>query len=401
MKTSTTATVAIIGAGIGGLTLAIALRRRGIDAQVFEQAPELVAVGAAVALSSNGVRVLEGLGLGERLQEVATVPTGLIIRHGRSGKPLYQYGNRAEYREDFGSNYYGLHRADLQKVLIDAWGHDRVHLGHRLDSLDEIGERIRLTFTNGTEVDADFVVGADGAKSIVQQHVNGKSYIRYSGQSGFRGLVPTEKVPNLPDPMAIQFWVGPNGHVLHYAIDGGRTINFLAVIDAPAEWNSPEWVMPGRTLDELLGAFDGWHPDVLRMLSAVPVSPRWGLFVRDTLPRWSRGRTVLLGDAAHAMVPHQGQGANQTLEDAAALAHAFEDLASTSPETAFGDYERRRRGHTRAVQQASWVTGQMMRISDQDDGADFADTMTRVPDVLQWIHSHDPNQVATTPAAQR
>lgn len=380
--------VAIIGAGIGGLTLAIALRRRGIEARVFEQASQMGEVGAAVAIAANGVRILERLGLGEQLAQVSTVPSELTVRSGRTGSVLYRYGSRESYTARFGATFYGLHRAKLQAFLLDACGETNIELEHRLLRLTDLGERVRLHFANGTEVDADFVVGADGAKSVVQQCVSGGSQLRYSGQSGYRGLVPVECVAELPDPMAVQYWVGPHGHVLHYAIDGGATINFLAVIDAPAQWDQPEWTAPGQ-LSELLSAFDGFHPSVVELLGAVPVSPRWGLFVREPLPRWSSGRVVLLGDAAHAMVPHQGQGANQTIEDAAALAHAFTLMDLKSLEVAFSWYEHRRRGRARAVQRASMVTGEVLRLNEDRDESRLAMALQRAPAVLDWIHGYD------------
>ena len=232
-----------------------------------------------------------------------------------------------------------------------AFGADHLHLGRRVESLREDGSGLRVCCSSGDEFDASLVVGADGVHSIVRQWVTGGDEPLYSGPTGFRGLVPAERVPQLPDRGSLQFWMGQGAHLLHYPISGGALINFLAVIDGPDQWTAPAWM---ETADEgaHLAPFEGWHPAVIEMLSAVPQSPRWGLFARRPLASWSRGPAVLLGDAAHAMLPHLGQGANQTIEDAAVLAVELDcgpDVLS-----AVRRYERRRRARTRKVQLLSW-----------------------------------------------
>ena len=206
------------------------------------------------------------------------------------------------------------------------------------------------------------MAGADGAHSRVRRWITGGNHEpRYSQTSGFRGLVPADRLPGLPDPGALQFWVGPGAHLLHYPIAGGRLINFLAVIEGPAQWTAPAWMesaAPGAHLE----AFTGWHPAVTQMLTAVPQSPRWGLFTLPPLRRWNQGPVVLLGDAAHAMLPHQGQGAGQAIEDAAVLAAEL-DGAADLPE-ALRRYHHRRRVRTRQVQAASWVASAALHLPD-------------------------------------
>ena len=275
--------IVIVGAGVGGLTLALLLRRRGLAADVVEQAPELREAGAAIALASNATRVLAHLGLGGDLARLSTEPAAVIHRDGRDGHPISAHPMGRWYRRTFGAPFYGLHRIDLQQLLAGAWGPGHLHLGCRVEALEERGGAVRVRCGSGATFDADLVVGADGVHSHVRSWVAGGREPVYSQTSGFRGLVPAGRLPSLPDPGALQFWMGPGAHLLHYPIAGGRLINFLAVVEGPRQWTAPAWMeaaAPGSHLE----AFTGWDP------------------------------------AAHAMLPHQGQGANQAIEDAAVLA---------------------------------------------------------------------------------
>jgi salicylate hydroxylase len=378
--------IVIIGAGVGGLTLALLLRRRGVVAEVLEQAPELREVGAAVALSANATRVLRYLGLSDGLARVGTEPTELIHRDGRDGSRISAHPVSGWYLRTFGESFYGLHRIALQQLLGNAWGSEHLHLGCRMETLEEHDGSIRVRCASGAAFDADLVVGADGVHSQVRRWVTGGDEPVYSSTSGFRGLVPVDLLPRLPDPGAIQFWMGPGAHLLHYPIAGGSVINFLAVIEGPDQWTASAWMEvaePGAHLE----AFAGWHPAVTEMLSAVPQSPRWGLFALPPLRHWSRGPVVLIGDAAHAMLPHHGQGANQTIEDAAALADELGGEGDII--AALRRYEDRRRVRARQVQLASWATSQALHLPDGDAARRRDADLARLPQWLAWIHGHD------------
>src|SRR5215467_96110 len=284
LMSSSSMRIVIVGAGVGRLTLALLLRRRGMVAEVVEQAQELREVGAAIALASNATRVLRHLGLDDDLARLSTEPAQLIHRDGRDGHPISAHPMGDWYRSAFGAPFFGLHRVALQQLLADAWGPRHLHLGCRVDTLEERGEAVRIHCASGAVFDSDLVVAADGVHPAVRSWVaSGSDEPRYSQTSGFRGLVPAGRLPSLPDPGALQFWVGPGAHLLHYPIAGGSLINFLAVVEGPRQWTAPAWMeaaAPGSHLE----AFTGWDP------------------------------------AAHAMLPHQGQGANQAIEDAAVLA---------------------------------------------------------------------------------
>lgn len=402
-------TIAIIGAGIGGLTLAIALRRLGIDATLFEQTGELREIGAAVALSANATRVFERFGLGDELAEHGFEVSDLIYRDGRDGQVIARHAAGDTYRARYGAPYVGIHRADLQQTLSGAAGMERIRLGRRLVGIDDEGAfdggPARLRFDDGSKVEADLVIGADGARSFMRQWMLGYDDALYSGCSGFRGIVPRSSLAALPDPTAIQYWVGPHGHLLHYPIGSGD-INFLLVERSPSPWPARDWKLPARP-GEQLDRFADWHPAVVEMISAVPTSARWGLFHRPPLNRWSRGRVVLLGDAAHALVPHHGQGANQSVEDAVVLAgclaQVFTDQARTQQTgratngpaaprllKAVRAYEALRIDRTRRVQYASITTADVLHLPDgamadaRNARLASAERMTRH---LDWIHA--------------
>ena len=378
--------IVIVGAGIGGLTLALLLRRRGVVAEVLERAPELREVGAAVGLSANATRVLQHLGLGDGMAQLSTEPTELIHRDGRDGHRIAAHPVGRWYRDAFGAPWCGMHRIALQQLLVSAWGPEHLQLGCQVTTLEERDGGIRVRCASGAVFDADLVVGADGVHSQVRRWLTGGDHAIYSATSGFRGLVPAGLLPQLPDPGALQFWMGPGAHLLHYPIAGGSLINFLAVVEGPRQWTAPAWMedaQPGAHLE----AFAGWHPAVTEMIGAVPQSPRWGLFALPPLRHWSRGPVVLLGDAAHAMLPHQGQGANQTIEDAvvlgAELAGADDILA------ALRRYEVRRRVRTRQVQLASWETSAALHLPDGPAAQRRDAGLARLPERLAWIHGYD------------
>lgn len=381
--------VVVAGAGIGGLALGIAAARAGLEVDLFEQADELREVGAAVALSANGTRVLHDLGVGERLDAVSTQPTELIYRDGRSGERIAAHPGAAAYRERFGAPYWGIHRVDLQQTLADAFvevaGLEHLHLDSTVAGVDAEGGTLRLA--DGTEVTGDVVVGADGVHSTVREHVLGPgSGPVYSGTSAFRGLVPVADLPSLPDPHAIQFWAGPRAHLLHYALgEHDDTVNFFAVLCGPESWEGGNREVADG---ELLDGFAGWHPAVTEMLAAVPQSPRWPLLSQPPLQRWTRGRVALIGDACHAMLPHHGQGANQSIEDAAVLvgllAEHGRDVGG-----ALERYPRLRRARTRAVAASAWETGTLLHLDDADPRLDERDKRFThyLPD-NDWVHAH-------------
>jgi salicylate hydroxylase len=242
------------------------------------------------------------------------------------------------------------------------------------------------------------VIGADGVRSSVRRFIAGTPGVRYSRTSAFRGIVPTSSLRALPDPEALQFWMGPDAHLLHYAI--GKTaeaINFFAVVEGPESWpHGDRWVVnaaPG----EATRAFANWHPAVTEMINAGWVDKRWGLFVVQQPRRWHAARTVLIGDAAHGMLPHQGQGANTTIEDAVTLAELLARRRQPLPDV-FAAYERLRKARTRTIQRASWATNSALHLGDGDALERRNTMLARFPERFGWIHSFDALESASAAA---
>ena len=270
----------------------------------------------------------------------------------------------------------------------------RLHLGRRVVGLAERDGAVALTFADGGTTEAQIVIAADGVRSVARRAVAGVDGLVYSRTSGFRGILPVSRLPSLPDPQAIQFWMGPSAHLLHYAIGGdGGHVNFLAVVEGPREWAHPEKGLAETNGAEALECFAGWHPAVTEMISAASHEARWGLFLATPLRSWRRGRIALLGDAAHAMLPHHGQGANTTIEDAVTLA----ELLAARPDDLEGvldDYEALRQPRTRAIQRASWTGNRALHLPDGAETAKRDALVARFPERFGWIHAFDALETA-------
>jgi salicylate hydroxylase len=261
-----------------------------------------------------------------------------------------------------------------------------------------------LEFANGRVERADIVVGADGVRSTVRRWVTGADDAIYTGTSAFRGIVPVENLQSLPDPHAIQFWMGPDAHLLHYAIGGnGEPVNFFAVVETPRIWlHDGSIVEVGE--DVPVASFRGWHPAVTEMIRAASSPIRWGLFAVRPLLRWYHGRVVILGDAAHGMLPHHGQGANTSIEDAFALAGLLVE-GRGDLEATFSRYQAMRRARTRTIQRSAWVTSGLLHLPDGPSAQARDRKVARVARDFGWIHEYDVQKelqkIGCAPAALR
>jgi salicylate hydroxylase len=321
-----TARIAVIGAGIGGLAAACALREQGFEVHVYERAGELGEVGAGLQLGPNAVKVLRALGIEEQLRPLAFEPTNIVSvawddAHLRFREPL-----KASAAAQFGAPYLTVHRADLHALLQATLPAESIHLDGQCTGASSFDGMAVATFADGREAEADIVVGADGINSAVRQSLFGAQPARYTQQMAWRCIVPIDCVPTDIGPgKSVKIgrdeyvgWIGPDGHVICYPIRGGELYNIFAG-HVSEEWVEESWSVPS-SVEELLSGYRGWNAALIEMFGQVRHCYKWGIRDRDPLARWTQGRVTLLGDAAHPMMPTLAQGAAITLEDAYALA---------------------------------------------------------------------------------
>jgi salicylate hydroxylase len=335
--------IAIVGAGIGGLTAALALLKAGHRVRVYEQAPKLAEVGAGLSLSPTAVHGLNALGLHEALERHAYQPEDQAVRHYQDARPLQWINRGRALVERYGERYYLIHRADLHDSLAEAVraaDPDAIVLDRRCTRIEDAGSRVRIEFADGSTAVADLLVGADGSRSIVRNALFGDGAPKYTGYIAWRGLVPMDRVPrSMLDPPSGIF-IGPGHLVNRYPVRGGQLLNLVAFAER-ADWTEEGWSIRS-TREELLREFEGWHPDILHIMSEVPPDQlfKWGLFDREPLASWHQGRSALLGDAAHPVLPFLGHGAVLAIEDGVVLARALGSAESL--EEALRRYESAR-----------------------------------------------------------
>ncbi|TDV49666.1 FAD-dependent monooxygenase [Actinophytocola oryzae] len=369
--------VAVVGAGIGGLAVAGALLRKGFQVDVYEQAAALRDVGAGMHLGCNGSRILRRWGFGAWLDRAGVRPVALEVRAWDDGRTLNRQVMGEDWVAEFGTPYHTIHRADLQRILVEHAAGARVRLNHRLTGFTDRGDGVRLSFASGRTATADVLVGADGMHSVVRGAVAGHERPVFSGTSAFRGMVPAGSVPDLP-PETMFLWVGAGARLLCYPVSGGRFLTFVAVVPDPGS-GTESWSSEGDPA-ELQALFERWHPHARALVGAVRETRRWGLYDRQPLESWGTGRVTLLGDAAHPMLPHHGQGANQALEDAVALAHF---LHTDEPGAGLRRYEDLRRPHTARVQLGSRGSGSL-RVRPGGGGE-----LASLVEDTSWIQRYD------------
>ncbi|MFM0068916.1 FAD-dependent monooxygenase [Paraburkholderia aspalathi] len=380
--------IAIVGAGITGLSLAAALGRCGIDFEIFEQAPGFDEIGAGLQLAPNAVRLLNRLGLAERLSDVAVRSTALEMRRWDRGDVAARMPLGVECEALFGAPYYLLTRPDLHTLLLGLVPQEKVRVGMTCTALQETPDGVELHFADGTVTTADAVVGADGIHSSVR-----RQWIRdepkFSGQTVYRGLVPAERLSFLFDEPKSIIWAGPGKHIICYPVAAGRLVNFVATVPA-REWHAESWSEPAK-VEDVVDAFAGWDPTIEVLLESADKVTRWALHLRDTAPRWSSRHVTLAGDAAHPMMPFMAQGANQGIEDAMALAAALRQSSLDGIPAALHRYETARRPRTIEVQQrsAAMATTFHSADGDQQKRRDGEMNGSRALHAMEWIFGHD------------
>jgi salicylate hydroxylase len=391
--------IAIVGAGIGGLTAALALLRLGFEVRVYEQTQVLGEIGAGVQISPNGTRVFSLLGLDAAIEGIASQPLGKRVRLWNSGQTWNLFDLGSVSRERYGHPYLTMHRADLHRVLLDAvraLDPEAVRLGVRITGV-RLGAQGATPLGEGGDLpEADVLVGADGVHSPIRHSIFGGDSPRFSGIIAWRGVIPAERLPShLRDPYGYN-WVGPGAHVIHYPLRRQQLFNFVGAVERQG-WEVESWSHRGRT-EDCLADFAGWHEDVQHLIRAIETPYKWALMVRDPMPRWGEGRMTLLGDACHPTLPFLAQGAVMALEDGYVLARCL-DAHREDPAAGLRRYEAARQDRTARIVLGSSANAKRFHNPALGHAAGAADYVDRewqedkVKERYDWLFDYRVDEV--------
>ena len=379
--------IAIVGGGLAGLAAAQSLKVFGIKTEVFEAAPALGEIGAAVNISPQAVKALQAIGLADEIAAVGTASPGIYTRNMQTGEFL-EFHDRHKAAQRFGAPYFTFHRADLLDALATGLDRNAIHLGHRLVGLEEQSDRVGLAFENGARVEAEFVIGADGVRSVIRHALYGADNPTYTGQMVWRALLNSADVPfEAVEPTGHVQWVGPGCHLLAYYIRGKKMVNIVTQEDTD-KWVEEGWSTRGDSAEMRL-SFPNPEPRLKLLLSVVTECSKWGLFTRPLTRNWGRGRIQLIGDAAHAMLPNAGQGAGQAFEDSYILGRWLE--ACPDPIEAFANFRRVRIPRVHGVQRLSLANARFKHMRDSAVQKESITTgKTSVHGNADWVYGYDP-----------
>ncbi|MFM9270420.1 FAD-dependent monooxygenase [Halomonas elongata] len=353
--------IGICGGGIGGLCAALALRRQGHEAVVFERARQFLRIGADVNLTPNAVRALDRLGVGEVLRETAARPTHRISRTWDTGEETSRLPMSEAAEQRYGAPQLTIHRGDLLTALEASLPQEAIRLGKQAERIED-GEPMRIHFADGGHEDVDLVIGGDGIHSAVRRELFGEDRPEFTGLVSYRAVVPRTAVPEVENLDAFTKWWGPTPdiQVVVFPLTRGEEV-FVFATTPQDDWREESWTLPGD-VEELREVYKDFHPDVRALLAACDSVTKSALYVREPMSRWSVGHATLLGDAAHPMVPFMAQGACMAIEDAVVLSRCLEGVGRDDLTSALERYEQARKERTAQVQRGSrandWLKGE-------------------------------------------
>jgi salicylate hydroxylase len=391
--------ILICGAGLGGLSAALALLQRGHRVRVLEQAPALRELGAGIQLSANANRVLFNLGLGEALTRVASTAAGKRIRLWNTGQtwPLFDLGAQSLSR--YGYPYLTIYRADLHAALVDAVRAIdplAIELNAKVQTVRQEGETVIATLADGTTRRGRALAGADGVHSRIRAGLFGADDAAFSGTLAWRGVIPASRLPaHLREPYAVN-WIGPGAHVIHYPLRRGELVNFVGILER-GDWQVESWTEQG-SIEECLADFARWHEDVHTLIRALDQPFKWALMLREPLPVWTRGRITLLGDACHPTLPMLASGAAMAIEDGYILARCVDEMAG-GIERALTRYEALRMDRTARVVRGSAENARRFHnpaLAHADGAAAYVErewNEDKVRERYEWLFTYDVDTV--------
>ncbi len=391
--------VLIAGGGLGGLTTALCLHQAGHEVSIFESAPALLEIGAGIQLGGNAVRVLDSLGLRERLDAVSVRPEAIQFRLFETGEILHEVQQGRAYEERYGVPYLHIHRGDLHGILARAFraaAPDAVHLDARVTGFSETTDGVTLRLADGRIFEGDVLVGADGIRSAIRDQILGGTEANWTGNAAWRATVETKRLPADFMETVVSNFVGPRKHMVVYYLRRGELVNMVGVVENDT-WREEAWNVKAPW-EELESDFEGWCDTVRTLIEAVPRDEcyRWALFNRIPVDDWSTDRATLLGDAAHATLPFMASGAAMAIEDARVLQRALDQESSVA--AGLQCYQRNRLERTARVVNASTA---MQHAYHQPDAEAFRRQFAAVREAAsqgeappdQWLGEYDANTV--------
>ncbi|SNT18597.1 salicylate hydroxylase [Noviherbaspirillum humi] len=371
--------IGIVGAGIGGLTAAIALRRFGHDVVVFEHAKKFMRVGADINLTPNAVRALDGLGIGEAIRRTAARPTHRISRTWDSGEETSRLEMADSAEQKYGAPQLTIHRADLLAALAEQFPLEQVLFDKHASAVREDDAGVTVDFTDGRTHRVDVLIGADGIHSAVRTAIFGAEKPRFTGIVAFRAVVPAARVAGVPNLGAFTKWWGPNpsSQIVTFPLNRGEDV-FIFATTPQDTWHLESWTTQG-SVEELRDSYAAFHPEARALLAACDEVLKTALYERDPMPSWIRGSVALMGDACHPMLPFMAQGAGMAIEDAVVLARELEKVGCREEvSAALQHYEAQRLERASRIQLGSRGNNWLREGGNAD-----------------WVYGYDAWQVPT------
>ncbi|MGI9324792.1 MAG: FAD-dependent monooxygenase [Pseudomonadales bacterium] len=391
--------IIIVGAGIGGTALALALQKLDIDHVLLEQAQAFAEVGAGIQLSPNGVAVLELLGLGESLAQFCTEPDFHKYSVWDTGETILRTPLMPKVRQSYGFAYYHAHRADLIAALSDSLSSANLRLNTKVTAIGQDATQVWASCADGERIVGDVLIGADGIHSMVREQVFKPDPPRASGYVTWRGVVDTEAIADLGIPVSAYVDMGPRLSFVYYYVSGGKRLNWLA-LGQTNDRKRESWSQTASK-EEIMTAFDGWYERPRQLIEATEQTFVTALYDRTPLDRWVDGRIAIMGDAAHAMLPYHAQGAVQSLEDAWVLARTLEQKQADAT-TALKRFETLRRDRANLMVQQSRNAERWYHLDNPEDVAARNDRFRKTDQRLDggfspqqhWLYSYDAERAA-------